>query len=37
MAEWAVLAMHRVRKSQFITATVVGGELVMDEGEPSIG
>jgi hypothetical protein len=37
MAEWAVLAMHRVRKSQFITATLQGGELVMDEAEPSIG
>jgi hypothetical protein len=31
-AEWALLAMHRVRKSRFITAHLSGaGELVMDE------
>ena len=37
MAEWAALAMHRVRKSRFITATIEGGELVMKEAEPLIG
>jgi len=37
MAEWAALAMHRVRKSQFITATLEGGTLVMRETEPVIG
>jgi hypothetical protein len=30
-AEWASLAMHRVRKSRFITAHLRAGELVMDE------
>jgi hypothetical protein len=31
-SEWALLAMHRVRKSRFITAHLSGsGELVMDE------
>lgn len=31
MAEWARLAMHRVRQSRFIQARQVGGQLVMDE------
>jgi hypothetical protein len=30
-AEWASLAMHRVRKSRFITAHLSAGQLVMDE------
>jgi hypothetical protein len=37
MAEWAALAMHRVRKSQFITATLEGGELVISDAEPVVG
>jgi hypothetical protein len=37
MAEWAMLAMHRVRRSQFITATIERGELVMKQAEPSVG
>jgi hypothetical protein len=30
-AEWASLAMHRVRKSRFITAHLAAGQLVMTE------
>lgn len=33
-AEWASLAMHRVRKSQFITARLEAGELVIKEVAP---
>jgi hypothetical protein len=30
-SEWAALAMHRVRKSRFITAHLTAGQLVMKE------
>jgi hypothetical protein len=30
-SEWASLAMHRVRKSRFITARLSAGQLVMEE------
>lgn len=30
-AEWAMLAMHRVRKSRFISARLSGGQLVMED------
>jgi len=30
-AEWASLALHRVRKSRFITAHLSAGQLVMDD------
>jgi hypothetical protein len=33
-AEWASLAMHRVRKSLFITAHLAAGQLVMEEVIP---
>jgi hypothetical protein len=33
MAEWARQALHRVRKSRFISARAAGGQLVMEEVE----
>ncbi len=30
-SEWASLAMHRVRKSRFITAHLDAGQLIMDD------
>jgi len=35
-AEWAIRAMHRVRKSRFISARLDGGELVMRDVTPVI-
>lgn len=31
MADWALSAMHRVRKSRFLRATSRGGELVIED------